>query len=246
MNKVISILVIAFIFISNIEAQQKVYYKTNSSTTIHSEESYQLLKQHIRKKLSEDGAEVTINESLTDSVVSNDSIIKTMQLDIKRTRHHKGTKRLPEKINTYLNKELPNFNLTTAEGKELNSNDLKGKPTLINLWLTRCKPCVEEIPVLNELSKKYADKVNFVTITPDRKETTLEFLKNQPFHFIHLTDARAYLEKIGNSSYPKNLFIDKNGVVKKITRGLPHFKKNGKMELGNGEIFEKYILKLLE
>ncbi|GAB1858432.1 hypothetical protein MHTCC0001_32690 [Flavobacteriaceae bacterium MHTCC 0001] len=246
MNKAINILFIVLIFIANATAQQKVYYKTDTSKKILTEESYKQLKKSIKEQLSNRSGTLTMNEILVDSINSNDSIIKTIKLDI-HIKHNQSTyKRTEERISNILNKPLPNFNLNTIDGKAYTLEYLKGKPTLINLWFTRCKPCIEEIPILNELAQKYSDRVNFVTITPDHKTTTTEFLKNKPFNFTHLVDARSYLEKLGNSSYPKNLFIDKNGIVKKIARGIPYTKKNGKMILGNAEIFEKYILELIE
>ena len=66
---------------------------------------------------------------------------------------------------------MANFNLQTIDSQNISFSDIKNKPTIINFWFTSCKPCVEEMPVLNKLVKKYSDKVNFISITPDNKET---------------------------------------------------------------------------
>ena len=46
------------------------------------------------------------------------------------------------------------FNATDLEGNEYSLSNLKGKIRVLNFWFTTCKPCVEEIPALNELVKK--------------------------------------------------------------------------------------------
>lgn len=43
--------------------------------------------------------------------------------------------------------------LERAEGSKLAWNDLRGQWVLVNYWAEWCKPCLEEIPELNELDK---------------------------------------------------------------------------------------------
>ncbi len=43
--------------------------------------------------------------------------------------------------------------LERAEGTKLNWDTLRGQWVLVNYWAEWCKPCLEEIPELNELDK---------------------------------------------------------------------------------------------
>lgn len=226
--------------------QVKTYYKTTSSNRVYTKSKYEDYKKTILNKVKEQHQNVTLNEKLVDSLVSQDSIIKTYKLEFKSAASFtKRNERPNEKIYSYLNKELPNFNLQTIDGKNISFSDLKNKPTIINFWFTRCKPCVEEIPILNKLAKKYGDKVNFISITPDNKETIAEFLKTHQFHYKHLVNARSYTNEVGIYGYPKNIFISKDGIIKYIKRGIPHHSKNGIRSLGSGDEFERYIKELL-
>ncbi len=55
----------------------------------------------------------------------------------------------------------------------LNINEVKaataksGKVLFLNHWATWCKPCVEELPALAALARKYSDRVEFLGISWD-------------------------------------------------------------------------------
>ena len=54
------------------------------------------------------------------------------------------------------------------------------KAVLVNYWATWCGPCVEEFPMVVELSKEYADEAVVLFVSADwldEKERALEFLK---------------------------------------------------------------------
>lgn len=246
MKNTLSISILLLILISSTTSiQAQTYYKRSTSNRVYTKMAFNNLKKKIREQLKEKSGEITINEILIDSITSNDSIIKTIKLDIRTKRIKSGIKRPTEKVYSYLNKKFPNKALFDIKGNEIRLENLKGKPVVINFWFTRCKPCVEEIPVLNKLVKKYSDEVHFVSITFDNKEIVSEFLKKQKFDYLHIINARKFTNEIGISGYPKNIFIDKNGIVRKIKYGIPYFKKDGKTERGNGDQFESYIKELL-
>ena len=48
--------------------------------------------------------------------------------------------------------------LETARGEKIHKQDYQGKVSLVNFWASWCGPCVEEIPSLNRLREKMADK----------------------------------------------------------------------------------------
>ena len=57
--------------------------------------------------------------------------------------------------------------------------------TVYNFWFVACKPCVDEIPVLNQLAAKYNnDSVRFIAITFDTPEKVEAFLTKNPFNFM--------------------------------------------------------------
>lgn len=50
------------------------------------------------------------------------------------------------------------YQLTDLEGRPIRLSDLRGKAVWVNFWATWCPPCQSEIPVLRDLSERYADR----------------------------------------------------------------------------------------
>ncbi len=124
----------------------------------------------------------------------------------------------------YLNKKLPEFKLIDINGNEFSLEQIKGKPTLINFTAIYCRPCLEEIPLLNQLKRLYKNKINFIAIfdverNPGDVEKTI--VKN-PFDFHILRNTEAFKNQLNITALPYNVFIDKNGYVRYIQRGYQY------------------------
>jgi thiol-disulfide isomerase/thioredoxin len=62
---------------------------------------------------------------------------------------------------------LPRITVTDPAGAKLATASLHGKPVLINLWATWCGPCVKELPTLDALAVKDANRLAVVTVAQD-------------------------------------------------------------------------------
>lgn len=133
-----------------------------------------------------------------------------------------------ENLNKYVNDYLPEFSLTDLEGNFINSETLKGKPTVLNFWFTNCAPCIKEIPTLNEIKKEYNNTVNFIAITYEKSNEIKSFLKLREFDFQHLVNSEKYLEQFGVFGYPKSIILDNEFKVVKI-EGSIKTSYNGKL-----------------
>lgn len=222
------------------ETPKTRYYRNAETGNILSQAEYDHLKDTLQFQVRK-FSNVHLEELLTDSVVSHDSIIQTFKFKI-NIDQVTGK----EKIYDYLNQPLPTATLQTIDGKDFDFSTLKNKPTLINFWFAKCPSCIDEMPVLNHIKSKYVGKVNFVSITFESKETAEDFFSTHPFHFTKIADAREYIDQLGMRSFPKNIFIDKNGIIRNIEGPIPYSSGKEKMEMSSGEGFERLLDKLLK
>ena len=113
-----------------------------------------------------------------------------------------------------IGKTSHNFSAKSMKGKKIKSKDLIGKVVVLNFWFINCPPCLKEIPLLNDLKKKYKDKnVEFIAVALDSESKIYNFLKHTPFNYNQITDGKWMATKFDISRYPTNLIIDKKGIV---------------------------------
>ncbi len=183
------------------------YYSFND--TIYNKSDFNLLlkRKEKQKKLK---AYFIPNKSN----ISNDSIIKygTLAMFPKDFEI--------DKIYDNLLKPLPYFYLEKQKGGFLNSDSLKGKLTIINLWFTNCPPCVEEIPILNNLKEKYGESINTIAITFEDREKVMQFNQLHKFDFEIVINAKKYINSLGVNGYPKIIVLDKYNIVRYIPFGI--------------------------
>jgi len=76
--------------------------------------------------------------------------------------------------------------LERAEGPKLAWNDLRGQWVLVNYWAEWCKPCLEEIPELNELDKSPDITVLGVNFDDVKGEALVDLGKRMGIEFTML------------------------------------------------------------
>lgn len=87
-------------------------------------------------------------------------------------------------------KTPPPIDLFTINGKPFIKNDFKNQVTIVNFWASWCKPCIEEIPSLNNLRRKMVDKpFELISINyAEKPEIIAEFMKTVKVDFPVLLD----------------------------------------------------------
>src|SRR5215831_8972526 len=61
----------------------------------------------------------------------------------------------------------PSLGLRDLQGAPHKLEDYRGKPVVLNFWATWCVPCAAEMPLLNEMQKRYEGKVVFIAASVD-------------------------------------------------------------------------------
>ena len=117
---------------------------------------------------------------------------------------------------------LGTFAATDMDGNAVDESILSGKKvTMINLWAPWCGPCVGEMPDLQKLNEKYADKGFQVIGVIDEADLNNadETIKNTgvKYPILKLGDSSSalYQAVIGHPEFqnaiPFSFFVDENG-----------------------------------
>ena len=106
--------------------------------------------------------------------------------------------------------ELSKINFTDINGNLIDQKILMEKPVVINYWATWCKPCIEEMPVFETLSKKYKGKITFLLVTDEEQPKIINFCKRKKFDLFFARSSED-LSKIGISIRPTTYFYKKSG-----------------------------------
>lgn len=116
----------------------------------------------------------------------------------------------------------PGFNVASIDGKTFDSEKLKGKVVVLNLWFINCPFCVEEIKMLNAVVDEYKDEdVVFIGMTTNKKADLEKFLKKNPFKYNIVPNAMPTILSFGepdksgeiNIPFPMHIIIDRKGAI---------------------------------
>lgn len=139
--------------------------------------------------------------------------------------------------------KAPEFTARDLAGKEIKLSEYKGKKVvLLNFWGVRCSACLEEMPYLEEINKKYAEK-GVVVLGVDTDgvdaETITSILKDvgvRVSYQLLLDQEFVVTDVYTNFLVPLTIVIDRNGVVQYIHTGF---------EKGREKEYEEAVKKAL-
>ena len=116
--------------------------------------------------------------------------------------------------------EMPNVTVTRLDSSAIDLTALRGKPVVINWWQTTCSPCIAEMPELNELVEKYADRdVEFLAIADNEIAELPPFLEKHPFIY-DIAVANDEAARILGTAYPRHVIVNDEGKVVLDLTGL--------------------------
>ena len=116
----------------------------------------------------------------------------------------------------------PQFTLDARSGSKISLSQYKGQVVMLNFWASWCAPCREEMPLLENIYKKYS-KMGFtligVNVEPDSKAAE-GFLKETPVSFPVIYDKESTVSKAYDvSGMPSTVIIDRKGDIRVLHRG---------------------------
>jgi peroxiredoxin len=116
--------------------------------------------------------------------------------------------------------EAPEFRLARVDGGEVALSDTDGKVRLIDFWATWCSPCVEEIPMLQELHAKYRDQgFEILAIAEEEAEILEEFVRDHGIEYTNLVGTADVASSYRVLGLPSAFLVDREGRIVESWQG---------------------------
>jgi thiol-disulfide isomerase/thioredoxin len=120
------------------------------------------------------------------------------------------------------NGPAPGFTLPVRSGGNVSLDELKGQVVMINFWASWCGPCRQEMPLLDQMHKKYEAlgfKLLGVNVESDTRDAE-RWLAQTPVSFPILFDRENKVSQLYSvNAMPSTVFIDRKGNVRYLHRG---------------------------
>ena len=118
--------------------------------------------------------------------------------------------------------QAPEFELRLLDGGTLSSDDLKGRPVVLNFWASWCIPCREEMPAFERMWDRYRDRgIRIVGVNlQDSAAGAQEFVDEVEVTYpIALDSTGSLASGLGVRGLPQTFFIDEDFRFEKISAG---------------------------
>lgn len=129
----------------------------------------------------------------------------------------------------------PDFTLKSRSGENIKLSELRGEVVMINFWASWCAPCRQEMPLLEELYKKYSD-LGFTLLAVNVEEDSSKadiLLRDIPVTFPVLYDNTNKVTKLYKVvAMPSTIIVDRDGNMRYLHRGyLPGYEQEYKKQV---------------
>jgi thiol-disulfide isomerase/thioredoxin len=116
---------------------------------------------------------------------------------------------------------VPSGTMTDLQSREWRLPELRGRAVLLNFWASWCEPCKEEMPSLQALADRHADRLVVLTINlKESPEAIARFVRSSGLRLPIVRDADGSLARAwGVRIYPSTVLIDAKGRVRSVVRG---------------------------
>jgi peroxiredoxin len=155
--------------------------------------------------------------------IDSNKVVKAFVMRKATDEEKKGMLQMQKNMegNNLMGKKAFPFTVKDINGKKYSLEKLKGKVVVLNFWFVECKPCVMEIPELNNLVDKYKDKdVVFIGFSTNDKAKIKSFTKKATFKYNLVADSKEIADFFEVFAFPTHFVIDKNSVISFYAPGL--------------------------
>lgn len=153
--------------------------------------------------------------------------------------------------------DAPFLAVAAADGREFTSENLSDKVVLVHFWFLTCGGCIIENPLLNRIADTLRNNSDFqlIAFANNTNEELQHFLDRDSLYFgnrwntikrhpllkfpIVADPDEEMFNKFKSWSYPGNIIIDRNGIIRKIIY-------RHELDMSEEEFFEYLLAQIKE
>jgi peroxiredoxin len=116
----------------------------------------------------------------------------------------------------------PGFTLAELTGQQATLSQYKGQVVMVNFWATWCGPCQQEMPLLDQMYKKFKPAgFTLIGVNVDKEAAPVkDLMARKPVSFPVLLDPANQVSKAYHvDEMPSSVIIDRKGEIRYIHRG---------------------------
>lgn len=115
----------------------------------------------------------------------------------------------------------PAFQAELLGGGTFSSEELRGRPAVLNFWASWCIPCEDEAPLLRSAYERYGEDIAFLGV--NIKDSEADALAFDAEYELEYPDVRDVNNEIfgdyGLTGQPETFFLDAEGVIVEHVNG---------------------------
>ena len=121
-----------------------------------------------------------------------------------------------------VSEQAPDFTLKSLDGQNLRLEEYRGQVVLINFWASWCGPCRQEMPILDQLHKRYEDTgfaVLGVNVEGEIAPAQKIVDKTNVTFPVLIDEGQSVSQMYDLEAMPSTVVVDRNGVIRYVHMG---------------------------
>jgi thiol-disulfide isomerase/thioredoxin len=128
--------------------------------------------------------------------------------------------------------EMNKIRLTSLNGQPISLKEYKGKIIFINFWATWCKPCIEEMPSIQEAQEILQNKdIIFLMASGESPEQIQQFKTGNPYQFNYVRIEN--IEEMNVQALPTTFIFNRKGNLVFSEMGYRNWAEKNNIDLIN-------------
>ena len=114
---------------------------------------------------------------------------------------------------------VPDFSLTSVDGKKVTSRSFTGNVVILNFWATWCQNCKKELPMFKQFAARSDAQVVGIALDEGGLATVKPFVEKTGINYPVLLGNQRIFNRFQGLAIPYTLVLDRNQHIIKIYHG---------------------------